>query len=129
MSKLNLGDSLILNSDIVVNGGEIKTGATFNGKPVYAECKEWTGSQYSIDNYFLFSLGSNINEVVDIKVLQYLGTDWCDSNAVYLPSSLFSCVLASLSSYKLSFRVNIRYQSGAPLTKVRATAFYTKTTD
>lgn len=129
MSKLNLGDSLILDSDIVVNGGEVKTGATFDGKPVYAECKEWTGSQYSIDNYFLFSIGTAINEVVDIKVLQYLGTDWCNNNAVYLPSSTFSCILASLSSNKLNFRVNIRYSSNQPLTKVRATVFYTKTTD
>lgn len=36
MSKLNLGDSLIMNSDIVI-GQERKTGATYNGKPVY--CK------------------------------------------------------------------------------------------
>lgn len=40
MSKLNLGDSLILDSDIVVNGAEVKTGATYNGKPVY--CKAFT---------------------------------------------------------------------------------------
>ena len=36
MSKLDLGTSFILNSDIVI-GQEIKTGGTFNGKPIY--CK------------------------------------------------------------------------------------------
>ena len=47
MSKLNLGDSLILDSDIVVNGGEVKTGATFNGKPVY---RKWVSGTYN-SNY------------------------------------------------------------------------------
>lgn len=37
MSELSINGKLISNTDIVVNGGEVKTGATWNGKPVYAK--------------------------------------------------------------------------------------------
>lgn len=42
MSKLNLGDSLILDSDITVDSTEKKTGATYGGKPVYCKAVSFT---------------------------------------------------------------------------------------
>jgi uncharacterized Zn-binding protein involved in type VI secretion len=73
MSKLNLGNSLILDSDIVVNGGEVKTGATFNGKPVYRQTKSvaWNTS----DTQVTHSHGiSHISSVVKIDGITSNGT-------------------------------------------------------
>lgn len=67
MSKLDFGNSPILNSDIVVNGAEVKTGATYNGKAVY--CKAFqpiadftaTANTYTAKN---FTVSSSATEVL-----------------------------------------------------------------
>ena len=55
MSSLSIGDKLIMNTDITVGGGEVKTGATFNGKPVY---RKWvSGTQGTGNEWKTISTG------------------------------------------------------------------------
>lgn len=64
MSKLNLGDSLILDTDYSTS--EVKTGATWiDGKPIYRKVFTWTTSSTSGQNT-IQDLPANVAEVVNM---------------------------------------------------------------
>lgn len=130
MSKLNLGDSLILNSDIVVGGGEVKTGATFNGKPVYAKTfstDAFTGNT----NWDSVIPNTNITNIS--KLVKMYGT-LNNANAFLVP--IPGCFGKDAANYF----VFLRYDMGSGVRlqgrmnwsgniHIEITVEYTKTTD
>lgn len=143
MSTLNLGDSLIMNSDIVIGGGETKTGATFNGKPVY--CKAGF-----VDN--IVKTTDNMRDTWSVIIVEnadvclFVGGYWTNLDGDYYVGNRIAIGFSSMSSDKLSqyaggyainttthqISVNINVNASSwGCTKKSLTyyAFYTKTTD
>ena len=128
MSQLNLGDSLILNSDIVENGAEVKTGATFNGYPVYTKTLKITGSWTSMNNVAVGTI-SDIRDIVYYTAMGKLNTSTTRIAIPFIYSSGSNTVdeFAEVYNKDGSFLINARRPAG--ITEVRVTVYYTKTTD
>lgn len=88
MSTLNLGDSLILNSDITEDT-EIKTGATFKGKPVYCTMKKCLWNSTAGQDKATAHNISNIREIIkidgntDTSLPMFYPLNFCGSGGVY----------------------------------------------
>lgn len=126
MSTLNLGDSLIMNSDITVNGGEVKTGATYNGRPVYAQAKSGTlvdgGSYCDVAMNF----GANISEFVSVNFnVLYTGYSICFGGGWYLSATDYGRIYYATGNKLIYVRCASTY-NGSTATVF---AYYTKTTD
>lgn len=136
MSKLDLGDSLILDSDIVVNGGEVKTGATFNGKPVYAICRSLQFPSVTTDG----TVATNDVDTGITDVLQVVNSEAFSNDTTYcfsLPrfwstgspiNFLNACAWRKLPDRKLYVSTQTNRQGSEGVTAY-VTAYYTKTTD
>lgn len=117
--------------NIVENGAEVKTSKTFNGKPIYYQCKSWTGSQYNVDNYALFNIGSNVKDVVDAQYLvKSSNDDWGVGFSAYLPGSVYYEVrFAPSGDGSIAWRLSAHWGVAYPIVYVRVIMYYTKTTD
>lgn len=125
MSQLNLGDSLILNSDIVVNGGEVKTGATFNGKPVYAKAISFKTAD-STEGSTTTPLGApNRDELWYVKV-------WVkDIYGSYIPACYSTGADTTYLRYYISTNGIVVMHKGSTMQNCNGYCVfcYTKTTD
>ena len=127
MSTLNLGDSLILNSDIVVNGGEVKTGATWNGRPVYAQA--WAGNLLtaggSVKLFYVSTTSLNIREIVNYTQVLTTASGWNRLGTWYADST-------NLGTLYIASNGNLTAEYGSAystLDSCTLTLWYTKTTD
>ena len=126
MSSLSIGDKLIMNTDITVGGGEVKTGATWNGRPVYARCDEASVTWTSGTNVFLFTAIPNIDKAVAFKSM--LIQSAFQANIPYLYASGGSVVEYIADVMETDGRVRYNYVFNAA-GKIRCYRWYTKTTD
>ena len=120
MSTLNLGNSLIMNSDIVI-GQEIKTGGTFNGKPIYCYTNTLTGTENSAGGYNVV-YGAVINNLKEVLALEGFGISpgW---NGSPLPYVYFN------SNGTVSSTIAANFKGVGNSITIRYTVYYTKTTD
>lgn len=127
MATLNLGESLILNSDIVI-GQEIKTGATFNGYPVYTKTLSISGNWTSMNNVAIGSI-SDIRDIVYYNAMAKLDISTIRITIPFIYSGGSNTVdeFAEVYNNGNSFLINARRPTG--ITEVRVTVYYTKTTD
>lgn len=121
MSTLNLGDSLILNSDIVM-GTEIKTGMTWGGKPVYAYGFQMTLTNDSGWTYINHGI-SNMYDVI------FMYSNYITLTPVYVQicsGSPTTQTAMSVSRTQIGVYNNTTEAKNRP---VRGFIMYTKTTD
>jgi hypothetical protein len=124
MSQLNLGGSLILDTDYSTS--EVKTGATWiDGKPIYMQT--FTGTASSTAYTFIddFAIISNIDTLVDIR--GFVGGH--PINAMRPASN--STVAAQYTTWVTKGSNGLAYVLGNSVagSSYRITAWYTKTTD
>lgn len=136
MSELSINGKLISNTDIVEDGVEYKTGATFNGKPVYRRTfykDSYTAGAGTISDVEVGAI-SNYDAVIHIY-----GTATEAGNNIEIP---YIAGLGGGTSYLWSFTVWITSGTGkitaqiatltghAPtFTDIIVSVEYTKTTD
>ena len=122
MSRLNLGDSLILDTDYSTS--EVKTGATWiDGKPIYR--KVFTGTSPSANGYFTSNTGITngdtcINVYGVIKGDYWLPIPYTDSSNTC--GVVLNPTLTVLNYY---FNIIAGYMNKPMYTII----YYTKTTD
>ena len=118
MSTLNLGDSLILDTDY--SESEVKTGATWiDGKPIYM--RTFTGTTAAINTWLDVPISSNIDKV------WIAGSYIASSNGwVYTIGASDTLVQIKPSTSIFEVRVSQSYLASQPFA---VTLCYTKTTD
>lgn len=129
MSQFNIGSNLILNTDITVGGGEVKTGATFNGKPVYFECKSGTVSSSANVATDIAQLGTSVDRIISVGGTIY-GNNQVDRYPLnnFITSGDYSSCWTPVSNGKIVVRLQCA-NSNRLGASVCAWAYYTKTTD
>ena len=123
MSKLNLGDSLILDTDYSTS--EVKTGATWiDGKPIYCKVTPFTTASSSPGSV-LVSLGTpNRETLVDVQM-------WVrDTYNSFIHLNYYGDANTLINYYITSSGATI-YHVGASLNSCSGymLIYYTKTTD
>lgn len=120
MSNLTLGSSFILNSDIVP-GQEIKTGGTYNGKPIY--CKAINIGNAAPSTRVTYAHNIPIDQPIFV-----CGTlTYNNSNNIAIPWVLKSDAMGGLqlNTTNIIFDGYFSYSC----TNIIAICYYTKTTD
>lgn len=128
MSRLNLGDSLILDSDIVEDGVEYKTGATYNGRPVYRMSGVKTGNWTTQNNISLVS-PTNLRDLVFVSAITHLNGGAGFVPIPYLYSADFSALTEYASIYSNGATIFAHLKRAEGFTNINWTVYYTKTTD
>lgn len=137
MSKLNLGDSLILDTDYSTS--EVKTGATWiDGKPIYSQVFEFTIPSFTAPlnptNYLMGTISNKKDTVSVSAIMNISGTE------VNMPYFGFSNWSGSGFPITAGSRIDVNSVGGVYLlllsnwngiigSVVTATVYYTKTTD
>ena len=129
MSTLNLGNSLIMNSDIVI-GQEIKTGGTFNGKPIYCYTNTLTGTENSAGGYNVV-YGAVINNLKEVLALEGFGISpgWNGSPLPYVYFNSNGTVQKHWELWMASSTIAANFKGVGNSITIRYTVYYTKTTD
>ena len=117
---MNLGDSLILDTDITVGGGEVKTGATWNGKPVYAKSVKCQFPAAAGDRDKLHDI-SNLDQLVN--VIAYTQSGWRTPVCYGTPTN-YSLIYVNNTTIKIQTNNSTNANQ-----YVDVCLFYTKTTD
>jgi len=119
------------NEDNIVTGVEIKTSRTFNGKPVYIQVKEWTGSIGDQTNVYIFDF-LNVDKILKYEPIykNNTGAVYGLSGGAYIPSSAnYTAVIGAFSGDTYRIRVNNGGTSYITVGWVQVYMEYTKTTD
>lgn len=129
MSKLNIGSSLLLDLELKSDGTEIKTGLTFNGKPVYYKCiitnVSFTGNTGSVTQTALLFNIPNFGSEVFVQNIYGSAMEM----PLVSPYSVQAWVQRSAVTGGSNFTIYFRNSGSTYTTSVQTMILYTKTTD
>ena len=122
MSSLSINGKLISNTDLVIDGAEVKTGMTFEGKPVYAKRFGITLSSDTTPKTYAHGI-ADISYIIDIRGYattsspEFYPVQWYNGGAYF-------AVHTDRTNIILRTSLSGLYGRGAVIT-----LYYTKTTD
>lgn len=129
MSTLNLGkDNLILDSDIVEDGVEYSTGATYRGKPVYRMSGVKTGTWTFSNDINLVAI-TNLSKVLFISAITHLSGGVGFVQIPYIYSSNGSELTEYAAVWSNGGEIHVHLKRAQGFENVNWTVYYTKTTD